>query len=386
MNEDGTEGDLIEEEKQEIKDVATPVNAGQQHFLALLEEYRTQLETLEGTVKQAYDNHDCDTKETEFNAAIKGLKESIEGLSGLAEANENNHNSLLKKVAETLTLWNTVYDKLSGEDQSTHIMTWLDQLRNIKTLFDKTVGDVEDNFGNGAYRNAEKYTEDDGLFNGYSKEIDEILAKWAGGGEGGYLWYLVQDNYDRYEAFVNALTEARTTFNNVVKSLAKFQNITDEELLVNFDEVIEVNQVEDLYKYNEKFRELQSNAESEFNKAAEINRNLANIENREEWPENPAAFDLEEEFRKTAEGYTTDINEIYKRTTEALNDKSKQLLTDALNDAEQAVKAAETAIKDYHIEVTNAFSDEKHYIQTGKNWLSDDPELQTALLRADTFT
>ncbi|MGN0090554.1 MAG: dockerin type I domain-containing protein [Alloprevotella sp.] len=376
LNEDGTErGDLIDMEKEEVKAIATPENAGQQHFLGELDRYRTQLGTLEGTdgkIEQAYDARTCATGKAELLSEIESLESSITGTSDKAQDNENNHNSLLEKETETLKLWNTVYDKLSGEDQSTKIMEWLDQLRNIKTLFDKTVGDVEDNFGKGAYSNAEKYTEDDGLFNGYSKEIDEILAKWADGGEGGYLWYLVQDNYDRYEAFVNALTEARTTFNNVVKSLAKFQNITDEELLVNFDEVIEVNQVKDLYKYNEKFRELQSNAESEFNTAAEINRNLANIENREEWPENPAAFDLEEEFRKTAEGYTTDINEIYKRTTEALNATSKQLLSDALNDAEQAVNDAESAIAGYHVEVkANAFAEEKHDIQTGRNWLED---------------
>lgn len=373
LNEDGTErGDLIDMEKEEVKAIATPENAGQQHFLGELDRYRTQLETQKGEIEQAYDKRTCATRKAELDLDIESLESSIKGTSDQAQANEKKHNLLLDKETETLTLWNTVYDKLSGEDQSTHIMTWLDQLRNIKTLFDKTVGDVEDNFGNGAYSNAEKYTEDDGLFNGYSKEIDEILAKWAGGGEGGYLWYLVQDNYDRYEAFVNALTEARTTFNNVVKSLAKFQNITDEELLVNFDEVIEVNQVKDLYKYNEKFRELQSNAESEFYTAAEINRNLANIENREEWPENPAAFDLEEDFRKTAEGYTTDINKIYKRTTEALNATSQQLLSEALDAAEQAVSAAETAIAGYHNEVkANAFAEEKHDIQTGRNWLKD---------------
>lgn len=373
LNEDGTErGDLIETEKQEVTVIANPVNDGQQHFLGLLDGYRTQLETQKGEIEQAYEERTCATGKAELDSEIESLKTSITGTSDKAQDNEDNHNSLLEKEEETLSLWNTVYDQLSGEDQSTKIMEWLDQLRDIKTEFDGTVGDVEDNFGNGAYSNEEKYTEDDGLFNGYSKEIDEILAKWADGGEGGYLWYLVQDNYDRYEAFVNALNEARTTFNNVVKSLAKFQNITDEELQVNFDGVIEVNQVEDLYKYNEKFRELQSNAESEFNKAAEINRNLANIENREEWPENPAAFDLEEEFRKTAEGYTTDINEIYKRTTEALNATSKQLLSDALNDAEQAVNDAESAIAGYHVEVKdNAFAEEKNDIKTGRNWLKD---------------
>ncbi len=388
LNEDGTErGDLIDMEKEEVKAIATPENAGQQHFLGELDRYRTQLGTLEGTdgkIEQAYDARTCATGKAKLLSEIESLKTSITGTSDKAQDNEDNHNSLLEKEEETLSLWNTVYDKLSGEDQSTKIMEWLDQLRKIKTLFDKTVGDVEDNFGNGAYSNAEKYTEDDGLFNGYSKEIDEILAKWAGGGEGGYLWYLVQDNYDRYEAFVNALTEARTTFNNVVKSLAKFQNITDEELLVNFDEIIEVNQVEDLYKYNEKFRELQSNAESEFNTAAEINRNLANIENREEWPENPAAFDLEETFLKTAKGYAADITKIYNETTEALNKTSKQLLGDALAVADQAVNDAEIAITGYHDEVkVNAFSDEKHYIQTGKNWLSDDPELQNRELAVE---
>ena len=55
LNEDGTErGDLIETEKQEVTVIANPVNDGQQHFLGLLDGYRTQLETQKGEIEQAY--------------------------------------------------------------------------------------------------------------------------------------------------------------------------------------------------------------------------------------------------------------------------------------------------------------------------------------------
>lgn len=373
MKEDGTgQGNLIDEEKQEIT-ADTPDNAGQQYFLALLEEYRTQLETLEGTVKQAYDNHDCDTKETEFNAAIKGLKESIEGLSGLAQANEDNHNSLLEKETETLKLWNQVYDQLSGEDQSSQIMTWLDQLRDIQTKFNATVGDVEVKFGEGKYSEDAAKNDDVSTFDEYLQQIRDIKGNWED--PSGYLAAIIADNAARHKAFQYALQDALETFNRAVISLAKFQNITDEELQVEFDKVIEANQTdeEELYRYSELFRNLKEEEQAAYDK-------IVAKTSPEEGTGTPEAFDLEETFLKTAKDYAARITKIYNDTTDALNETSKQLLRGALTDAEQAVKAAEDAIDGYYDEVkANAFYDEKQDIQKGWNWLSDNRELAVEL-------
>ena len=373
MKEDGTgQGNLIDEEKQEIT-ADTPDNAGQQYFLALLEEYRTQLETLEGTVKQAYDNHDCDTKETEFNAAIKGLKESIEGLSGLAQANEDNHNSLLEKEAETLKRWNEVYDQLSGEDQSSKIMKWLDQLREIKTDFDAKVGEVEYNFGKGVYSEDTAKDADVSTFEDYKKQINDIKAKWDD--PSGYLAAIIADNAARHKAFQYALQDAIETFNRAVLSLAKFQNITDEELQVEFDKVIKANQTdeEELYRYSELFRNLKEEEQDAYDK-------IVAKTSPEEGTGTPKTFDLEETFLKTAKGYAARITKIYNDTTDDLNATSKLLLSDALTVAEKAVNDAENAIAGYHKEVTvNAFSDEKQVIQKGWNWHSDNRELAVVL-------
>lgn len=376
MKEDGTgQGNLIDEEKQEIT-AYTPDNAGQQYFLALLEEYRTQLETLEGTVKQAYDNHDCDTKETEFNAAIKGLKESIEGLSGLAQANEDNHNSLLEKEAETLKRWNEVYDQLSGEDQSSKIMEWLDQLREIKTDFDAKVGEVEYNFGKGVYSEDTAKDADVSTFEDYKKQINDIKAKWDD--PSGYLAAIIADNDARHKAFQYALQDAIETFNRAVISLAKFQNITDEELQVEFDKVIKANQTNELYGYSELFRNLKEEEQAAYDEV--VAKTSPSPEEGEEKKGTPVAFDLEETFLKTAKGYAARITKIYNDTTDALNKTSKQLLRGALTDAGQAVEAAEIAIKGYHNEVkVNAFYDEKQDIQKGWNLLSDNRELAVEL-------
>ena len=370
MKEDGTgQGDLIEEEKQEIKAVATPVNAGQQYFLDLLEGYRTQLETLEGTdtqkgtVEQAYDNRECDTKKAEFDTAIKGLEKSIKGLSVLAQANEDNHNSLLEKETETLKLWNQVYDQLSGEDQSSQIMTWLDQLRDIQTKFNATVGEVEEKFGEGKYSEDAAKNTDVSTFDAYLEQINKIKANWED--PSGYLAAIVADNAARHKAFQDALRGALETFNRAVLSLAKFQNITDEELQVEFDEVIEANQTKDLYRYSELFRKLKEEEQAAYDK-------IVAKTSPEEGTGTPEAFDLKETFRDTAKSYAADITDIYNRTTNALNKTSKVLLGDALAVAEQAVNDAEIAITGYHDEVkVNAFSDEKHYIQTGKTELEN---------------
>lgn len=367
LNEDGTErGDLIDMEKEEVKAIATPENAGQQHFLGELDRYRTQLGTLEGTdgkIEQAYDARTCATGKAELLSEIESLESSIKGTSDQAQANEKKHNLLLDKETETLTLWNTVYDKLSGEDQSSKIMEWLDQLRNIKTLFDKTVGDVEDNFGNGAYSDADKYNTDVSTFEDYRTQINTIKANWKD--PSGYLAAIVADNADRHQAFQEALSDARDAFNKAVISLAKFQNISDEELQVEFDEVIKANQTQRLYDYSELFRDLQAAEQTAYD-------GILAITSPAEGTGTPAAFDLEEEFRKTAEEYTADINNIYNDTTDELNATSQQLLSEALDAAEQAVSAAETAIAGYHNEVkANAFAEEKHDIQTGRNWLED---------------
>lgn len=378
MKEDGTgQGNLIDEEKQDIT-ADTPDNAGQQYFLALLEEYRTQLETLEGTVKQAYDNHDCDTKETKFNAAIVGLKESIMDLSNLAEANENNHNSLLEKETETLKLWNEVYDQLSGEDQSSQIMTWLDQLRDIKTKFDATVGEVEEKFGEGKYSDDTAKNTDVSTFDEYLQQIRDIKGNWED--PSGYLAAIIADNDARHKAFQYALQDAIETFNRAVISLAKFQNITDEELQVEFDEVIKANQTDELYDYSKLFRKLKEEEQAAYDEV--VAKTSPSPE--EGITGTPVAFDLEETFLKTAKGYAARITKIYNDTTDALNETSKQLLRGALTDAGQAVKAAEDAIDGYYNEVkANAFYDEKQDIQKGWNWLSDNPELQNRELAVE---
>ena len=364
LNEDGTErGDLIETEKQEVTVIANPVNAGQQHFLDLLDGYRTQLETQKGEIEQAYEERTCATGKAELDSEIESLKTSITGTSDKAQDNEDNHNSLLEKEEETLSLWNTVYDQLSGEDQSTKIMEWLDQLRDIKTEFDGTVGDVEDNFGKGYYSDAEKYNTDVSTFEDYRTQINTIKANWED--PSGYLAAIVADNADRHQAFQEALSDARDAFNKAVISLAKFQNISDEELQVEFDEVIKANQTQRLYDYSELFRDLQAAEQTAYD-------GILAITSPAEGTGTPAAFDLEEEFRKTAEEYTADINDIYNRTTDELNATSQQLLSEALDAAEQAVSAAETAIAGYHDNVkARAFEEEKHDIQTGRNWLKD---------------
>ncbi len=370
LNEDGTErGDLIDMEKEEVKAIATPENAGQQHFLGVLDGYRTQLETLEGTdtqkgkIEQAYDKRTCKTGKTDLVSEIESLAGMITGTSDKAQDNEDNHKLLLDKETETLTLWNTVYDQLSGEDQSTKIMEWLDQLRDIKTEFDGTVGDVEDNFGKGYYSDAEKYNTDVSTFEDYRTQINTIKANWED--PSGYLAAIVADNADRHQAFQEALSDARDAFNKAVISLAKFQNISDEELQVEFDEVIKANQTQRLYDYSELFRDLQAAEQTAYD-------GILAITSPAEGTGTPAAFDLEEEFRKTAEEYTADINDIYNRTTDELNATSQQLLSEALDAAEQAVSAAETAIAGYHDNVkARAFEEEKHDIQTGRNWLKD---------------
>ena len=376
LNEDGTErGDLIETEKQEVSAIATPVNAGQQHFLDVLDGYRTQLETQKGEIEQAYDKRTCATRKAELDLDIESLKTSITGTSDKAQDNEDNHNSLLEKEEETLSLWNTVYDQLSGEDQSTKIMEWLDQLREIKTDFDAKVGEVEDNFGKGVYSEDTAKDADVSTFEDYKNQIDIIKANWED--PTGYLAAIVADNADRHQAFQEALSDARDAFNKAVISLAKFQNITDEELQVEFDKVIEANQTEKLYDYSELFRDLQVAEQTAYD-------GILAITSPTEGTGTPTAFDLEETFRNTAEEYTADINDIYNRTTDALNDKSKQLLTDALNDAEQAVSDAEAAIAGYHDNVkARAFEEEKHDIQTGRNWLSDNPELENRELAVE---
>lgn len=370
LNEDGTErGDLIETEKQEVSAIATPVNAGQQHFLDVLDRYRTQLETLEGTgtqkgkIEQAYDERTCATGKAELDLDIESLKSKITGTSDLAKNNEDNHNSLLEKEAETLKRWNEVYDQLSGEDQSSKIMKWLDQLREIKTEFDAKVGEVEDNFGKGVYSEDAAKDAYVSTFEGYENRIIDIKAKWDD--PSGYLAAIVADNADRHKAFQEALSDARDAFNKAVISLAKFQNISDEELQVEFDDVIKANQTQRLYDYSEHFRDLQAAEQTAYD-------GILAITSPAEGTGTPATFDLEEEFRKTAEEYTADINDIYNRTTDELNATSQQLLSEALDATEQAVSAAETAIAGYHDEVKyNAFADEKNDIQTGRNWLKD---------------
>ncbi len=349
----------IEKAKADINAIAnagsTP-NAGQTYFLGLVGEYETQANTLKANIKAKYDERKSVEYASTVTSTIATLKDKIVKAVTDAKNNEDAHNQQVEAQVDAQAEWTSVYDRLSAEDKSTQIQTWLDKLTEIQLAINELNETVESNFATGdCYGSdaAEKYTQ-------YKASIRSIKTQWED--PEGYDKFLAQDNFDRYNRFNDAIAETKRAFDKAVTSLDKFLNIVDEELKVDFKNVLEANRA--IYEYNQKIRDLKAKVNEAYTTACDTSKGV---------------YDLEESYKKEADAYTEDINKIYDVCIAKLNAESKTLLDDALSGAKDDLDFYEAKIESYKESVREAaFSDVKGIIAKAELYKTD-PELAVKL-------
>lgn len=350
------ENGLIAKAKAEIAAIGSPVNAGQTYFLGLVDGYETQANTLKSNIKAQYDARTSVDYASTVTATIATLKKNIAQAVTDAKNNEEAHNAQVKVQVEAQAEWTRVYDRLSAEDKSTQIQTWLDQLTEIQLTINELNETVESNFAAGKCYGSDaesKYTQ-------YKAGILSIEQQWED--PEGYDKFLAQDNLDRYNRFNEAIADTKNAFDNAVKSLDKFLNIVDAELEVDFKDVLNANK--DIYAYNQKIRDLKAEVSKAYTTACATSKGV---------------YDLEESYKKKAKTYTAEINKIYDDCIDELNAKSKELLDDALSTANENLKIYVTKIESYKESVREAaFSDVKKIIDQAELYKTD-PELAVRL-------
>lgn len=352
------EDGLIAKAEADINAIANPVNAGQTYFLGLVGEYETQANTLKANIKAKYDERKSVEYASTVSSTITTLKEKIAKAVTDAKNNEEAHNAQVKVQVEAQAEWTRVYDRLSAEDKSTQIQTWLDQLTEIQLAINELNETVESNFATG-----DCYDSDEVTVKKYTQYMGSILSieqQWDD--PEGYDKFLDQDNLDRYNRFNDAIAETKKAFDKAVTSLDKFLNIVDEELKVDFKLVLDANK--EIYAYNQNIRDLKAKVKEAYTTACATPKGV---------------YDLEESNKKQADAYTAKIDTIYKDCIAELNAKSKTLLEEALSAAKKELVLYEDTIKSYEISVREAaFSDVKKIIAQAELYKSD-PELAVKL-------
>lgn len=354
----------IEKAKADINAIAnagsTP-NAGQTYFLGLVGEYETQANTLKANIKAKYDERKSVEYASTVTSTIATLKEKIAKAVTDAKNNEDAHNLQVKAQGEAQAEWTRVYDRLSAEDKSTQIQTWLDQLTEIQLAINELNETVEGNFETGDCYGSEaeeKYTQ-------YKASILSIEKQWED--PEGYDKFLAQDNLDRYNRFNDAIAETKKAFDKAVTSLDKFLNIVDEELKVDFKLVLDANK--EIYAYNQNIRDLKAKVNEAYTTACATSKGV---------------YDLEESYKKEADAYTKKIKEIYDDCIAKLNAESKTLLDEALSNEDRSgakdnLDKYEAKIVFYKESVREAaFSDVKGIIAQAEKYKTD-PELAVRL-------
>ncbi|MDD6123452.1 MAG: dockerin type I domain-containing protein [Bacteroidales bacterium] len=350
------ENGLIVKAKAEINAIATPVNAGQTYFLGLVDKYEKQAKELRDSIEAKYGERKSVEYTNTVKSTIKTLQENIAKAETDAKNNEVAHNLQVEAQVDAQAEWTSVYDRLSAEDKSTQIQTWLDKLTEIQLAINELNETVKSNFETGHCYGSnaeEKYTQ-------YKASIISIKTQWED--PEGYDKFLAQDNLDRYNRFNDAIAETKKAFDKAVTSLDKFLNIVDKELEVDFEDVLDANKK--IYEYNQKIRDLKAKVNEAYTTACATSKGV---------------YDLEESNKKQADAYTAKIDTIYKDCIAELNAKSKTLLEEALSAANDSLVHYEGMIVSYKESVREAaFSDVKGIIAKAELYKTD-PELAVRL-------
>lgn len=219
--------------------------------------YEKQWEKIMVDITASYEGYtaaaDQEGQKKEIDRVIKEIKD----LSTSVADNEEAYNEQITKSQEVLDYWSTVYSEISANDESSQKQSYLDQLIDIQNELLELNKQVKEDWGagnshvNGAM---EKYA-----------VIYQKITNISGMQQDGYDQVVLDDNSNRYTAFLNEATATQNIYITAITVIGQLTGTANPEYAEKITNIIDANK--DIYKYSGLIRELKDKAEESFNTA-----------------------------------------------------------------------------------------------------------------------
>lgn len=336
----------IETEETKIKAVST--GAGQEHYLAELDNCRTELANIENAIKQVYTDGEAVTEQTGLSLRISNLLEEVGTLSDSAKQNEDAHTELNDKYTELNNFWAGIRDYIAEQPASSAHNEAMTKLSDYQKSIEEKVAEIEKDFGNGILADSQVKENYISEANNIRDEIGDLREEW----NSDYQDAVRIDNKERYDAFDKARKSASATYSATVTLIAELKNTSSAD---GFEDDLQgIGSNEGLYQYATKLTEEIKKADTEYNEAQ---LNL------------PKLYDPQLEHVKTMQSYENEIKSICAKYVKEVNDKARASYTECRKTLNERLAAEKRVMTDW-------------------GWYSDVvdaafPELTDALTKAD---
>lgn len=317
--------------------VATP---GKSYFLGVLHNsYVTEYESiltaqttayvavttsdLDGAKKGSKKYTDTSKNMThEYNslkARLDQVKSNISGLANLAKLNEESHGAQVKSAADAQALWNTVFAMVTNAETSNIHEATITKLTEIQQLIDALNVKIADDYKNGKCNSNKAATE--AKIATINEELNKIQNNWSTD----YTSAVAVDNTDRWIRFQQAYNTLTSTYSSEITLITKMSKLTYAAEVT--DILLGITGDQGIYTYADKILQLWDDAK------ADKDETVA-----------PDLFDAEENWKKQAEDYKSEIEALAKEYTDAVNAKAEATYVEEHDKVEAAKNNAVLAI------------------------------------------
>ena len=149
-----------------------------------------------------------------FVNEITDLTAKVNAVQGDAAANFVKYNEQKTAYTETQTLWNNTYTEIAATDHSSKVQDWLNALDAIQVKLTNATDSVELNYPIG------KSVAEAKDFVAIKAAINDVKARQAES----YNEFIAADNLAAHQAFMTAIADASTAYQNAVKDRAKYSS------------------------------------------------------------------------------------------------------------------------------------------------------------------
>ena len=191
------------------------VGAGaKQHYLDLKDDYIDDKADILSRMQADLNARKAVSTKDAFVNEITALITKVNAVQGDAAANFVTYNEQKTAYTETQTLWNNTYTEIAATDKSTKVQDWLDKLDAIQVDLTAATQAVEANYPLG------KSVAEAKDFAAIKARIEDVKAQQAES----YNEFIAADNLAAHQAFMTAIADASTAYQNAVKDRAKYSS------------------------------------------------------------------------------------------------------------------------------------------------------------------
>lgn len=319
-----------------------------EYYDDILGGYQADLVKIKAAIEKDYADVALVAKKADHEASIADLIAKVEKVVPAAKANEIAHKDQVAKNVSSQEAWNTAYETISTNDESTQAKEWLAQLATVQESINALVKAVEDNYLKG---NSDAYNTD---YTAANESINAAIANILKGQSDGYNEAIDKDNQAQINAFEAEYAAAYKTFSDAVNTLNEFSTIKNEALQTALDNLIETHDA--IYAYADKLRKL---------KADELKDRNAHI--------SPVLYSSEA-WIEIANQYDSEISALILEYQNTVNAKALAEYKDDIDAAAAKLTAAKATVADYTCDTSKAFADVESLVKAAQDAAKLDAE------------